>query len=538
MRANWIKARGATRHEHGELRRVAKREGSNPLRLAADGFKRTFLQPRHVPLGFERLTTSPSCREGFHVKQRIVPIVLAVALFMENMDSTVIATSLATIARDIGTSPIALKLALTSYFVSLAIFIPISGRMADRFGAKEVFRLAIVVFMAGSIACAFAGSLHAFVFARFLQGMGGAMMTPVGRLLLVRAVPKGDLVSAMAWFTIPALIGPLVGPPIGGAIATYADWRWIFLINIPIGIAGIALSTRFLPHVERIADITFDWTGFALSGLACAGIVFGFSVVSLPALPPVFGAIMVLVGAIFAVLYVGHARRATRPVIDLAMLGIPTLRAAVIGGAVFRIGAGAVPFLFPLMLQLGFHFTPLQSGLVSAASVGGAMGMKFLARPILRRFGFRSTLLGAGVVGGMFTALIGVYRPEIFMPFLIVFLLAGGFFRSLFFTSINTLAFADVPKQKASDATALLAAFQQVAIATGVATAGAILEAGMVMQGTEVPTLGTFTTAFLIVGGISALASAPFLLLPHEAGAEVAGHRVAAAATERRVPAE
>ncbi|MEO9788732.1 MAG: MFS transporter, partial [Aurantimonas coralicida] len=192
---------------------------------------------------------------------RIVPVVLAVALFMENMDSTVIATSLPAIAADIGTSPIALKLALTSYYVSLAVFIPISGRIADHWGPKLVFRLAIAVFVLGSLACAMADSLGAFVVARFLQGMGGAMMTPVGRLLLVRAVPKSDLVGAMAWFTIPALMGPLIGPPVGGAIATYADWRWIFLINLPIGVVGIWLAGRFLPKVDRVSGVHFDWPG-------------------------------------------------------------------------------------------------------------------------------------------------------------------------------------------------------------------------------------------------------------------------------------
>ncbi|WP_152045232.1 MFS transporter [Aureimonas psammosilenae] len=460
--------------------------------------------------------------------KRIVPIVLAVALFMENMDSTVIATSLATIARDIGTSPIALKLALTSYYVALAIFIPISGRMADRFGAKEIFRAAIGIFMAGSLACAFANSLEGFVVARFIQGMGGAMMTPVGRLLLVRAVPKGDLVAAMAWFTIPAMVGPLVGPPIGGAIATYADWRWIFLINMPIGVAGIFLAARYLPEVERVPGITFDWPGFVLSGLACAGIVFGLSVVSLPALPPPFGMAMAALGLVFAVLYVRYARRVENPVLNLDLLQIPTLRAALVGGALFRIGTGAVPFLFPLMLQLGFNFTPLQSGLISAASIGGAMTMKFLARPILKAFGFRTTLLATGVIGGLFVMLIGFYRTDIALPVLIALLLLGGFFRSLFFTSINTLAFADVPRSNAGDATSMLAAFQQIAIATGVAAAGGILEAGIKLHGTELPTIGIFSVAFFVVGGVATLASLPFLSLPKEAGAEVAGRRVPA----------
>ena len=460
--------------------------------------------------------------------KRIVPVVLAVALFMENIDSTVIATSLATIAADIGTSPIALKLALTSYYVSLAVFIPISGRMADRFGARAVFQAAIGVFMAGSLACGFAQSLEGFVAARFLQGVGGAMMTPVGRLLLVRAVPRSDLVSAMAWFTIPALIGPLIGPPLGGAISTYWDWRWIFFVNLPIGVAGMILAQRFLPFIEPMREVRFDWPGFALSGLACAGVVFGLSVVSLPALPPLFGMVMTLVGLVFAALYVRHAARAERPVVELRLLRVPTLRAAVIGGGIFRIGAGAVPFLFPLMLQLGFGYSPFESGLISAVSIGGAMAMKTLVKPILKRFGFRATLIGAALVGGALMGALGFYGPGTPLAVLLVLLLVGGFFRSLFFTGVNTLAFADVPQPSTGDATALLAAFQQVAIAGGVATAGAILEASMVLGGRPHATLGDFQIAFFIVGAVTVLAALAFRRLSPHAGAEVAGRRAPA----------
>ncbi len=460
--------------------------------------------------------------------KRIVPVVLAVALFMENIDSTVIATSLATIARDIGTSPIALKLALTSYYVSLAVFIPISGRMADRFGARAVFQMAIGVFMAGSLACGFASSLEGFVAARFLQGIGGAMMTPVGRLLLVRAVPRSDLVGAMAWFTIPALIGPLIGPPLGGAISTYADWRWIFFINLPIGVVGMILAQRFLPFIEPIRETQFDWPGFMLSGLACAGIVFGLSVVSLPALPPSVGVATTLLGGVFALLYIRHARRHERPVVELRLFRIPTLRAAVIGGGLFRIGAGAVPFLFPLMLQLGFGYSPFQSGLISAVSIGGAMMMKALVKPILKRFGFKATLICAALVGGVLMGAIGFYRPETPVAVLVLLLLIGGFFRSLFFTGVNTLAFADVPQPKTGDATALLAAFQQVAIAGGVATAGAVLEGSMIWGGHATATLGDFSLAFFVVGVTTVLSALAFMRLSAEAGAEVAGRRVPA----------
>nr|WP_255700009.1 MFS transporter [Jiella avicenniae] len=449
-------------------------------------------------------------------------------MFMENMDSTVIATSLPVIAADIGTSPIALKLALTSYYVALAIFIPISGRMADRFGARLIFRVAIGVFMAGSLACATVNSLEGFVAARFLQGMGGAMMTPVGRLLLVRAVPKSDLVDAMAWFTIPALIGPLLGPPIGGAIATYADWRWIFLINLPIGIAGIYLAGRYLPWIETLPSMRFDIPGFLLSGFACAGLVFGLSVVSLPALPPIVGVAMAAAGLVAGVFFVLHARHAADPLLRLNLLKVPTLRAAIVGGSIFRIGSGAVPFLLPLMLQLGFGYTPLQSGLTTCLSIGGAMMMKFLAKPILNRFGFRATLVATALIGGGMTALIGIFRPDTAIVLVLLALLVGGFFRSLFFTSINTLAFADVSNRESGDATAMIAAIQQVSVAMGVALAGGVLEAGMVFAGSETVGLSDFTLAFAVVGVVTAASVFAFLALPANAGDEVAGRRVAA----------
>ncbi|MEX6506640.1 MFS transporter [Jiella sp. M17.18] len=460
--------------------------------------------------------------------KRIVPIVLAVALFMENMDSTVIATSLPAIAHDIGTSPIALKLALTSYYVSLAIFIPISGRIADRWGAKLVFRLAIAVFVLGSLACSVSSSLEAFVAARFLQGMGGAMMTPVGRLLLVRSAPKAELVNAMAWFSIPALIGPLVGPPVGGFITTYADWRWIFLINLPIGIIGVLLATRFLPAVEKVAGIRFDIPGFLLSGFACAGLVFGCSVVSLPALPPMVGVVMALAGLVSALVFVRHVRRTEEPVLRLSMLKIPTLRAALLGGIFFRVGSGAVPFLLPLMLQLGFGYTPFQSGLITCVSIGGAIAMKFLAKPLLHRFGFRLALIGAALVGGGLTAVIGLARPETPVAFMLAVLLVGGFFRSMFFTSINALAFADVANKRAGDATAMLAAVQQVSVAMGVALAGGVLESSMLLAGRSEVGVTDFSVAFFVVGAVMAAAVFVFAQMQRDAGDEVAGRRVPA----------
>jgi EmrB/QacA subfamily drug resistance transporter len=454
---------------------------------------------------------------------RTIPLILAVALFMENMDSTVIATSLPAIAVDIQTSPIALKLALTSYLVSLAIFIPISGWMADRFGAKNVFRAAIGVFIAGSIACAFSNSLPAFVVARFLQGIGGAMMTPVGRLVLVRATPKSELVAAMSWLTVPALVGPLVGPPVGGFITTYFSWHWIFLINVPIGIVGIWLATLFLPAAEPAWTPPLDIIGFLLSGLAASGVVFGLSVVSLPYLPPQAGLLAVAMGLVCGALYLLHARRAANPLLALGLFRNQVFRSAVLGGSLFRIGIGAVPFLLPLMFQIGFGLTPFQSGMITFVSAIGAIGMKFVTALIFRAVGFRRVLVAGSLVAAASIAVNGLFTPETPYLLMLAVLLAGGFIRSMFFTGINALAYAEVSAEDTSKATPIAAVFQQLSIALGVAVAGGILEVSTSLNGRSL-TLADFHTAFLVVAAISAAACLSFMRLSPEAGNAVSGH--------------
>ncbi|MBU2193757.1 MAG: MFS transporter [Alphaproteobacteria bacterium] len=457
--------------------------------------------------------------------RRTVPLILAVALFMENMDSTVIATSLPAIAVDIGTSPIALKLALTAYLVALAIFIPVSAWVADRLGAKLVFRAAIGVFVIGSVACASSGSLLEFVLARFLQGMGGAMMTPVARLVLVRATEKSDLVSAMAWLTIPGLIGPLVGPPVGGFITTFITWHWIFLINVPIGLAGIWLAGRYLPDIEPAHARRLDMPGFLLSGIAASGVVFGLSVISLPALPPIVGVIVLLVGLGAGALYFRHARVTPDPILDLRLFRNPAFRAAVGGGALFRVGSGATPFLLPLLFQLGFGMTPFQSGMLTFASAFGAIAMKFMASFTLRAGGFRTVLAATAFLGGGFIAASALFTPSTSHAVIIAVLIGSGFLRSLFFTSAGALVFADIDAGEASQATAISAATQQISIAVGVAVGGGLLEGTSYLSGEPIGP-GSFTVAFLTVGLITALSLIPFARLPKDAGSSVSGHRL------------
>src|SRR5690242_1755377 len=260
-------------------------------------------------------------------KQRVIPLIVATALFMENMDSTVIATSLPAIAADIGTSPLTLKLAITSYLLSLAVFIPASGWTADRFGARMVFALAVGVFMAGSIGCAMSSSVTHFVVSRILQGMGGAMMTPVGRLVLLRTIDKSALVNAMTWVTVPALIGPVVGPPLGGFITTYLSWHWIFLINIPIGLLGIFMITRYIDNIRAELRERFDPLGMLLAGLGIAGVAFGLTTIGLKGFMPTELLVAMMVGGAVCIgLYMLHARRVPAPVIDLSLFKLPGFR--------------------------------------------------------------------------------------------------------------------------------------------------------------------------------------------------------------------
>ncbi len=460
---------------------------------------------------------------------RVVPLIVAVALFMENMDSTVISTSLPAIARALGTNPLALKLAVTSYLLALAICIPASGWMADRFGARKVFRIAIGVFVLGSIGCALSRSLDEFVLARIVQGMGGAMMTPVGRLIVVRSIEKRLLVHAMSLVTIPALVGPICGPPLGGFITTYASWHWIFIINVPIGLVGIVMVTRYIPEVRAERPDPFDFVGFILSGLGIGGLAFGLSVMGLQFLPNGVLAALLGVGAAATAAYIVHARRTPAPILDLGLFKLPTFRASIIGGFMFRLGIGALPFLLPLLLQIGFNLTPFQSGLITFTGALGSMFMKAAVAAVLRQVGYRPVLVYNSLISAAFLAACASFVPG--MPFaaMIAILLAGGFFRSLEFTAINTIAYAEVEPQLISRATTLAAVGQQLALSTGVAVGALVVELMLRLKHGTAMSAWDFPPAFLAVGALAGAASLVFVRLPPDAGAELAGRKMAQA---------
>ena len=463
---------------------------------------------------------------------RIVPLIVATALFMENMDSTVISTSLPAIARALDTNPLALKLAVTSYLLSLAIFIPASGWTADRFGTRNVFRTAIGVFVLGSIGCAASHSLEQFVLARIAQGVGGAMMTPVGRLILVRSIDKQLLVNAMSLVTIPALIGPICGPPLGGFITTFASWHWIFLINVPIGLVGFALVSRFIPNVYAEQQDPFDVLGFILSGLAIAGLAFGLSALGLEFLPTKIVVALIAAGAVSAVAYVIHAGRTPGPILDLSLLRLPTFRASIFGGFLFRLGIGALPFLLPLLLQVGFKLTPFQSGLITFTAALGAMFMKAAVASVLRRFGYRNVLVYNALISSAFLAACATFVQG--MPFaaMVAILLSGGFFRSLQFTSINTIAYAEIAPAKMSRATSMVAAAQQLSLSTGVAVGALVVEFMVRLRQSTTISINDFPPAFLFVSLLSASAVLIFARLPRDAGAELSGRKAVEMAKE------
>ncbi len=460
----------------------------------------------------------------------LIPLIVACGLFMENLDSTVLSTSLPAIAADLHVAPVSLKLALTSYLLSLAVFIPISGWAADKYGARTVFMGAIAVFTGGSMLCSLAHSLPEFVLYRIVQGLGGAMMVPVGRLVLLRSVTKSEMISALAWLTVPALLGPMLGPPLGGFVTTYLHWRWIFYINLPMGALGLALTWKFIANIREPDVPPLDRRGFALSSLGLSAFVSGLAILGENAGSFGAGSGLAAAGIAICAAYVWHARRTENPVIDLRLLEVQTFRAGVLGASLFRIGVGAVPFLLPLMLQLSFGLTPFQSGLLTFSTAIGALVMKASAAPIIRALGFRRVLIVNALVSTAFMAANGFFTAATPHALMFALLLAGGFFRSLEFTAINALAYADIPQAKMSRATSFASVTQQVALSLGVAIGALILQAAQVLRGEAAISREDFAIAFWIVAAIGVLSVISFLRLPQGAGRELAGRPGAEAA--------
>ncbi|MCW6507961.1 MFS transporter [Lichenifustis flavocetrariae] len=469
----------------------------------------------------ERAPATPTPTTNF----RTIALIIASAMFMEQLDATVLTTALPTMAREFGVTAPSMSVALTSYLLSLAVFIPASGKVADRFGARTVFRSAIVVFTLGSILCAQAHSLGMLVGARIFQGLGGAMMMPVGRLVLLRSVERRDMVSAMSWLLVPALIGPIIGPPVGGFIVTYLDWRWIFYINVPIGILGFVLVTLFIANTPGVRGERFDFPGLILSGTALGCLFFGFEMSSHDGERALTLGLLTI-GTVFAAGYVAYARRVPAPILDLSLMRIPSFGLSVWGGSLTRVTQGAQPFLLPLMLQIGFGLTAAQSGTIVFATAIGSMAMKALAPRVLRRYGFRQSLIVNGIVASLGYAVCAAFRPGWPLPLMFAVLMCCGFFMSFQFTAYNTVAYDEIPHERMSAATSFYTTFQQLMLSVGICVAALVLQGSMEVRGHTTVQLADFSTAFLIVTGISLLATFWNLRFSPDAGTEISGHRM------------
>jgi len=455
---------------------------------------------------------------------RAVAAIVASALFMQNLDSSVVATALPAMARDLGQDPVHLSVAITSYLVALCVFIPVSGWVADRFGARRVFMVAIVVFTLASALVGLSQGVVSLVAARILQGLGGAMMVPVGRLLLLRRVSKEELVVAMTWLTMPGLLGPVLGPPVGGLLTDAFSWRAVFWLNIPVGIVGLILVWIFIPDVEKQDPGPLDAKGLTLWGLALACLMAGLETIGRGIAPSWFAPVMLAAGVVACVLAVRHSNRVARPAVDLSLMKLPSFGVSMGGGTLFRVGASTLPFLLPLKLQLVFGLSASASGGITFATALGAFAMKPLVRPLLKRFGFRAVLVVNCVLAAIGVAVCALFTPA--WPLIAIFavLAAGGLTRALQFTSLATLAYADVPANKLAPATAMTGTMQQLGQALGVVLGSLALEGALLATGAATAGPREFAIGF-IVSALVVLASLPSMLrMPADAGAPVSGH--------------
>ncbi len=452
-----------------------------------------------------------------------LPLLVAGAFFMENLDATVIVTALPQMATAFGVHAVDLNIGVSAYILTLTVFIPASGWIANRFGARNVFSIAIVLFTLASILCAMSVSLGTFTAARILQGFAGALMVPVGRLVVLRSTSKSDLIKAIATITWPGLVAPILGPPVGGFITTYASWHWIFILNVPLGIAGLWFSLRLIPKEPLTNNVPFDIRGFLLSGVACFALMFGLDLVSHPSLSWMVPMLCVAGSLTLAALLVRHSRRYPHPLLQLVSLKIKSYAVTIYGGTLFRIAIGAVPFLLPLMFQLGFGMSAFDAGLLVLAVFAGNLVMKPFTSAILYRFPFKTTLIVNGLLNAATIFACAFITPETPMVAIITLLFVSGLTRSMQFTALNTLAFSQVPAQQMSGANTLFNMSQQLGSGLGIAIGALALRLAELFhpQADRAIPVTDFQIAFVVIGVIAVLAVCDIFSLQRDAGDEI-----------------
>ena len=449
-------------------------------------------------------------------RSRLIPLIIGSALFIQVLDATVISTALPSMAKALGRDPLALNAAVTTYLLATAACLPLGGWIADRFGAKRVFQGAILLFALSSLLCGLSQTFEQLIGARILQGAAGALMTPVGRLVLLRSTEKRDFVRALSYLTLPALLGPMLGPPVGGFIVTVASWRWIFFINLPLALIALLLIRRFVPKLPPEPAGRFDWFGFLLCGAGLACLIEGLANLDHGMLTREGEAYVLGGGVVALALYAIYARFSRAPVLDLRLFGVSTFRAAVLGGALGRLINGANPFLLAMLLQVGFGLSAFRAGLLTLAGAVGALIMKALAPPIIAHFGFRNVLIvNAMLAAGAFAA-ASLFRPATPVGMIVGVLALGGLFRSLQFTGVNGLAYADIEPLALSRASTLWSVAHQLTQSLGVALAAALVETfrtpGRPLAWEDV------SPTFAIIAVLSLTSIAAFAHVPRHAG--------------------
>ena len=458
--------------------------------------------------------------------KRLVPWLVAVAFFMESLDTTILNTAVPTVAAALHVAPLSMKAVLTSYTISLAVFIPVSGWVADRFGTRRVFASAIGLFTLGSFLCGISADIHLLVACRILQGCGGAMMVPVGRLTIVRTFKKSELIRAMSFVAIPALIGPMLGPLAGGLIVGYLHWRVIFFVNLPIGLFGLYMVYRHLPDFRAEHSDPLDVVGFILLGSGIAILSYVLEVFGETSLSGREVAGLLAISLALLSGYVMHARKERKPLLHLMLFRLRTLRCAVAGGFVTRLGAGGMPFLLPLLYQVGLGFTAVQSGLLIMPQSIAAMSLKMTMPRILARFGYRRVLLVNTVLLGALIALFSTVGPQTSVFTIVAQAFAFGFLSSMQYTSMNTLVYSDVPTAETSAASTIASTNQQMSLSFGVAAASLTTALFIPDRFSSTPGEMIHGTheAFVLLGALTVLSAAVFSMLRENDGANVSQH--------------
>ncbi|GAA0799935.1 DHA2 family efflux MFS transporter permease subunit [Psychrobacter piscatorii] len=447
-------------------------------------------------------------------QNKYLPYVLAVALFMQILDATILNTALPQMALALDESPLKMQWAVISYALTLAIFIPISGFLADKYGTRRVFLSAIVVFCVGSLLCAMASTLNFLVISRVIQGIGGAMMTPVGRLILVKSYPRNQLLTVMNFAVIPALVAPLVGPLLGGYLVQYASWHWIFLINIPMGVVGFLIGKKLIPALFGDKQ-SLDWLGFGLFALGACALTLAVEMGS--KVGHGYNALLLAAASIgFLLAYVWHAKRHIAPLFSLTLFNVPTFRIGIIGNLSTRIGISAVPFLLPLLLQVVFEYTPSQAGWLLAPIAVGALGVKPFVSKLIQRYSYRVVLVYNTLILGLLIIVLGLFSDAAQWPWMIPVLIVIGVCNSIQFSAMNTITIGDLQGAQTSSGNSLMAVNQQMAIGLGIAFGAALLN--LLRERFQVDTLLAFQVTYWILGGFTILSGLGFLRLKPEDG--------------------